>query len=271
VTRRKGFKHWTRDVQVVVNTRQPVDIDLEASTGTSESQCKKWHERELPLHQVAVEAFYLDTCEVTNALFERFVKATSHQTAAEREGWGNVRREQSGKWQWLKADGASWRSPNGPGSDAASDHPVAQVSWEDATAYCKWAEKRLPTEAEWEYAARGINGRRYPWGDAWDSQKANGDMRVRMTRPVGSYVAGASPFGIFDLAGNVWEWASSLCRPYPYSATDRREDLNASGSRVYRGGAWSSPPRELRVASRYRYNSTNRYRHLGFRCAQNVQ
>src|SRR5207249_4244997 len=143
--------------------------------GVPEASCKSWMEREAPRHRVHLDAFYIDRYEVTNALFERFVRATSHRTTAEREGDGNVLKD--GKWQ--KVAGASWRAPNGPGTSAPSDHPAVQVSWDDAQAYCHWAGKRLPTEAEWEKAARGTDGRRYPWGEDWDPSRANGATSVK--------------------------------------------------------------------------------------------
>ena len=255
------------------STREELDrvIGECRQSGQREFQCRDWFDQELARQQVTVDAFFLDRTEVTNARFERFVKATNYRTTAERQGSGRVYFQKNGKWQGIETKGATWRSPSGPGSSYAFDHPVVQVSWEDAVAYCKWAGKRLPTEAEWEYAARGADGRRYPWGDSWDPAKANGDLSVRATRSVGSYPGGASPFGALDLAGNVWEWTSSLNKPYPYSATDGREDLNAPGRRVIRGGSWTNLPRSLRSASRFRADPSSRSNYLGFRCARDAR
>jgi formylglycine-generating enzyme required for sulfatase activity len=197
---------------------------------------------EQPVHQVGVEAFWLDRTEVTNAQFTRFVQA-----GARIQGF--------------------WRSEYTTGKE---QHPVFNVTWYDAAAYCAWAGKRLPTEAEWEYAARGTDGRRYPWGDTWDTSKANGNFQIPASTPVGSYAGGASPFGVHDLAGNVWEWTSTLYKPYPYSATDGREDATASGARVFRGGAWDNAPFYLRSASRLRVVPSDQFNYLGFRCAQDA-
>jgi formylglycine-generating enzyme required for sulfatase activity len=199
---------------------------------------------EKPTHQVTVADFWLDRTEVTNAQFARFVKTGGYRPQGE----------------WQKYAG---------GKD---QHPVVDVTWHDAVAYCRWADKRLPTEAEWEYAARGTDGRKYPWGNTWEDSRArfSGNRGNQTTAPVGSYPTGASPLGVLDMAGNVWEWTSSLYKPYPYSATDGREDLNASGSRVYRGGSWGNVPGALRAADRGWNDPANRSNNLGFRCAQGV-
>jgi formylglycine-generating enzyme required for sulfatase activity len=306
LARPKGFKPWGRIIQVAADARQSVDIDLKTldkvikgrdgvemvlipagkfwmgsaqqeldlvvaeckQAGNPENQCREWYKDELPRHHIDVGPFYLDRYEVTNAQFEWFVRAADYRTTAEREGWGVTWTQKDVNWQWLKTDGATWRSPSGPGSSAPADHPVVQVSWEDAVAYCRWAGKRLPTEAEWEKAARGADGRRYPWGETWDPSRVNGNMTVKTTTPVGSYPAGASPFDVHDMAGSVWEWISSLYKPYPYAGTDGREDLTGSGRRVYRGGSWSSDPWILRSAVRNRFAPAGRSAHVGFRCAQ---
>jgi len=161
---------------------------------------------ELPKHRVFLEAFYIDKYEVTNARFQQFVQATGYRTQAEREGGGKIR---TGAKTWAEVPDATWRAPRGQGSSIAGleAHPVVQVSWHDAKAYCTWAGKRLPTEAEWEKAARGPDGRLYPWGNELDGIKANFcdrncpfewkdasvDDGYRSTAPVGSYEAGKSP------------------------------------------------------------------------------
>ncbi|HSB70803.1 MAG TPA: SUMF1/EgtB/PvdO family nonheme iron enzyme [Candidatus Methylomirabilis sp.] len=196
---------------------------------------------ERPRHQVALSAFYIDKFPVTNTRFKRFVGATGHRGPQ------------------------IWFTPriNKP------DQPVVRVSWEDAQAYCRWAGKRLPTEAEWEKAARGTDGRRYPWGDKWDPTRANSnDGGPGKPTPVGSYPNGASPSGALDMAGNVWEWTSSLYHAYPYRADDGREDPSSREPRVGRGGSWFNLPWLLRVSYRLINPPTNRYYNLGFRCAQ---
>ena len=154
---------------------------------------------EKPQHRVYLDAFYIDKHEVTNARFQQFVRATGHRTRAERDGSGYVYTGQT----WEQVNGANWRAPRGPGSSIASleQHPVVQVSQEDATAYCSWAGKRLPTEAEWEKAARGTDGQIYPWGNQFEGKRANfcdtncemswkdsaANDGYRYTAPVGSY------------------------------------------------------------------------------------
>jgi len=175
---------------------------------------------------VTVDEFYIGKYPVTNAQYAAFAKATGRKDAI------------TGK----------------------DDHPVVNVSWDDAVAFAEWLSVqtgklfRLPTEAEWEKAARGMDGRIYPWGDAGDPKKANtSEGGPGGTTPVGQYSPGGdSPYGCADMAGNVWEWTSSLYRPYPYEPGDGREDLKAGGARVLRGGAYYDDPGGVRCACRFR-------------------
>jgi serine/threonine-protein kinase len=197
---------------------------------------------ERPSSQVRVQAFWIDRTEVTFAQIARMTRATAAKPRLEKL------RELRGKDQ----------------------HPAIHVTWLDAAAYCRTVGKRLPTEAEWEFAARGTDGRRYPWGETWDPSRARIEEGGggQGSAPVGSYPGGASPFGAFDMAGNVWEWTSSLEKPYPYVATDGREDPSAPGPRVIRGGAWKMKPRALRTTSRHSADPATRAPIIGFRCAQ---
>jgi formylglycine-generating enzyme required for sulfatase activity len=140
------------------------------------------------------------------------------------------------------------------------DHAVEFVSWQDAVAYAAWLAQvsgdpwRLTTEAEWEKAARGTDGRLYPWGDQWGETRARANKWFGGAAAIGSYPSGASPYGVQDLAGNVWEWTSSLKMPYPYNESDGRENPTAPGDRVLRGGSWYSPLSFVRAA--YRFGSS---------------
>jgi formylglycine-generating enzyme required for sulfatase activity len=188
---------------------------------------------------------------VTNAQFRPFVKGDGYTNRAywSDDGWQwrtEYKRTQPRYW-----DDKKW---NG---DA---QPVVSVSWYEAAAYCRWLSAqtgdnyRLPSEAEWEKAARGDDGRSYPWGNrAPDETRANFDRAVGRTTPVGSYPAGASPYGVLDMAGNVWEWTRSKYRDYPYDPDDGREEgSNRSGARfVIRGGGWDYPSDLLRASFRF--------------------
>ncbi len=224
---------------------------------------------ELPRRRVMLDAFYIDRFEVTNVLFERFVKATGHQTVAERRGKGAVWLPKNRGWE-QEVSNAAWRSPNGPGSSAEPTHPVMQVAWYDAAAYCRWAGKRLPTEAEWEKAARGPDGRRYPWGDAWDPTRANGELRVKGTTPVGTYPQGASPYGVHDMAGNVWEWVADWYGEgyYRWGSTRNPTGPEIGEFRVARGGSWVNEAAGLETTHRHRIGPGHPTNTLGFRCAK---
>ncbi|UCC89430.1 MAG: SUMF1/EgtB/PvdO family nonheme iron enzyme [Anaerolineales bacterium] len=189
------------------------------------------YEAEYPQHGVYLPDYRMAKTPITHAQYAAFVKASGHPAP----------------YYWV--DG---KLPEGK-----EDYPVAYVSWYDALAYCKWLSKkqgrtyRLPSEAEWEKAARGSEGRIYPWGDAWDPACCNSkESRLEETTPAHAFPEGASPYGILDMAGNVWEWTGSLYKPYPYDAKDGREDPQAFGKRVLRSGAYYSTARRVRCAYR---------------------
>jgi formylglycine-generating enzyme required for sulfatase activity len=226
----------------------------EFTMGTDDSQSMP---NERPAHRVTLAGFWMDEHDVTNAEFRRFVEATGYVTTAERKpDWEELKKQLppgtprpddnllvpgalvftppshpvplddlSGWWTWTP--GASWRHPRGPGSsiDGLDDHPVVQVSWDDAVAYARWAGKRLPTEAEWEYAARGgLEGKRFVWGDVFQpggrhlANTYQGQFPVHDAGEDG--YTGTSPvkhfppngYGLYDMAGNVWQWTSDWYR-----------------------------------------------------------
>lgn len=201
--------------------------------------------------RVSLPEFWIDRTPVTNAEFARFVEASGYETTAERTGIGCALT--GGKWE--DVEGADWRHPGGPGTDIHSkaDHPVVQVTWEDAAAYTQWAGKRLPIEQEWEKAARGADGREYPWGSQEPTlELCNFNQNENGTTPVGNYSPqGDSPYGCVDMAGNVWEWTAS-------------ED--ESGGMVLRGGGWSHPAEYVRLVLRPCHFPDERYDTDGFRC-----
>ena len=236
---------------------------------------------ERPVHQVTVSGFYLDRVEVTNAAFSEFVTATDHLTDPERNGVGW---HWSGEWEQVK--GADWRHPYGPRSriDGLEQHPVVQVSWRDADAYCEWRGKRLPSEAEGERAARGAGGVPYAWGNAPPVENAryrasygsdqccsadDGDGFL-YTAPVGSFPSGRSPFGVDDMTGNVWEWVSDSYDETFYGRSPAADPMNtAPGKRkVIRGGGWGNNPWGLRTTLRHANTPQSGLSMVGFRCAK---
>ena len=211
--------------------------------GSSEGQGE---DDEYPKHSVHLDSFYIDKYEVTNAQYKKFIDETGHKSE------GN----------WLESY-----------SSGKEDHPVVNVSWNDAAAYAQWAGKRLPTEAEWEKAARGgLEDKLYPWGDVLDESKANYiDSEHKTTQPVGSY--SPNEFGLFNAAGNVWEWCSDYYAKdyYRLSPTNNPSGPSRGNFRVIRGGSWASTAKFLRVARRYRCPQESSYSFLGFRCAKNYE
>jgi serine/threonine protein kinase len=200
-----------------------------------------------PQSTIYLDAFYMDKYEVTNAHYRECVAD------------GTCKRPEKG--------GSATRSSYF--SDPAFDnYPVLFVNWQMARTYCEWRGARLPTEAEWEKSARGTDGRIYPWGDELKCSDANYFGCVGDTTPVGSYEGGKSPYGIYDLAGNVWEWVSSLDRPYPYNANDGREDTGSAGKRIARGGAWHYIGGNVNSYTRYVLDPSYYGLYVGFRCAE---
>jgi len=213
-------------------------------------------DNEKPPHKVYLDAYWIDQTPVTNAMFARFIAANpGYSTLAEKVGSGYI--YNINKKQYDEVKGADWRHPHGAGSnlDGLENHPVVLVSWEDAKAYCVWVGTRLPTEAQWEKAARGTDGRTYPWGEKEpDATLANFNMNVGATTPVGSYPAGASPYDALDLAGNVWEWCADWYGADYYAKSPPKNPtgpVNGS-SRSMRGGCWDDEARFLRAACRAR-------------------
>ena len=193
---------------------------------------------ELPRHVLDVPAYALSATQVTNAQYSAFVTAAAG------------------------APPPHW--PDGRLPDELAEHPVTWVDWHDADAFCRWAGGRLPTEPEWEKAARGTEGRTYPWGDEPDELRAIVGRGSKHGKPerVGSLPEGASPYGLLDMAGNVWEWTATWYGLYPAAPADGTE-------RVLRGGSYASPDLRLaRCASRSRSHPSRRQAHIGFRIAR---
>jgi len=223
---------------------------------------------ERPQRRVTLDAFEIDRYEVTNLQYRRFLLAT---------GWEPPQRWPERYVALLPDRAPDWHSTYYPAGEGT--YPVVAVNWEDASAYCAWVGKRLPTEAEWEKGARGPStssgqGRTYPWGDDWDPGLANvGASGVGYTQPVGSYPGGASPYGALDMAGNAWEWVADLYdRQYYTYAPDHNPPgpESGTGERILRGGAWDSPPDHARAAYRNATHCFGPNYRAGFRCARSV-
>ena len=206
---------------------------------------KPWFLDEHPEHRVTLPNFFIDRYEITNLQYKRFVEATQSRPPKFWSG-GNYLQGQD-------------------------NFPVTGVNWYEAGHYCRWVGKRLPTEAEWEKAARGTDGREFPWGSEFDPNKANAGTLGHLV-PVGSYPKGVSPYGVYDMAGNVWEWVEDWYLPYPGS-----EEQNSSfgqKEKVFRGGSYGGSgghyvlPHFFRTAYRSSVPPEEAYLDLGFRCAK---
>ncbi len=286
---------------------------------------------EFPVHKVRLSSFFMDRTEVTNAQFKKFVDATGYKTTAERvPDWQELSKQlpsgakppegelkpgslvfvgtdgpvslhdYSQWWKWV--EGADWRHPEGPGSTISGkeNHPVVQVSWDDANAYCKWSGKRLPTEAEWEYAARGgLAGKEFSWGDqSPDAIKPQANLwqggfpfenkvldKYSTTAPVKSFPANG--YGLFDMVGNVWEWCSDWYRFDYYSKIVEPIAVNPKGpmdsydpdepgvdKRVKRGGSFlccEDYCASFRPSARMKNSPDSALNHLGFRCVKDCE
>jgi sulfatase modifying factor 1 len=306
---------WIPGGEFSMGARSPMDSsDLVGMQATTDSR---------PIHRVAVEGFWIDATEVTNEQFARFVKATGYVTVAERKptaaDYPTVAPEDltagsvvfsppdhavplNDHFQWWAfVDGADWRHPGGPGSsiEGKEKFPVVHIAYEDAEAYAKWAGKRLPTEAEWEFAARGgLSGALYPWGDNFmkdgkfmaNSHQGNfpnadtGADAFTGISPVARFPANG--YGLYDVGGNVWEWVSDWYRPDYYAQLAAAGSLsrNPAGptdpydpaeptekKRVHRGGSFLCTDQycsRYAVGTRGKGEVTTGTNHLGFRCVQ---
>ncbi len=244
-----------------------------------------------PPHRITLDPFLVDVYEVTNAQFAAFLNTL--EVMAKRDvragelrpddvegpdadrAWGGSGNDRA----FIEMDDTDARIGIADGlftpEPGFADHPVSESTWQGAVAFCAWRGARLPTEAEWEAAARGKKGRTYPWGEAPPTPEHAVFGRGRgETDPVGNHPKGATPEGVFDLSGNEAEWTSSLLKPYPYDASDGREDPNAAGERVTRGGdhVFDVAPDQLTGYFRdgFSRNPRRGHRHIGFRCAKDA-
>jgi formylglycine-generating enzyme required for sulfatase activity len=245
---------WTRPADGMVMIHVPAGEFEMGGTGISSD--------EEPVHTVVLDGFWIDRTEVSNGQYQLCAEAGACQ-ASTTCGWG----------------GSTY------GDASKTDHPIACVNWHGAQAYCEWAGARLPTEAEWEYAARGPEGRIYPWGDDFECSRGNFDDETQLdnyvvpggegcdgylrTAPVGSFPAGASWCGALDMAGNVWEWVADWYDSgyYARSPLENPTGPEAGDYRVLRGGGWLCNESNVRAANRYySYPPDLGYVYIGFRC-----
>ena len=239
-----------------------------------------------PVHDVSVNSFWIDEHEVTVGEFAAFVDATGYKTEAENFGWSGVFNVETGEWE--KVNRANWRHPEGGDAEAGANEPVVQVSWSDAAAYAKWAGKRLPTEAEWEFAARGgLVGKKYVWGDElrpggkpvanwWQGvfpEKNTGEDGFISRAKVESFPPNG--YGLYDAGGNVWEWCADWYSEdyYEKSPGNNPKGAASGGERVIRGGSWMCSENfctNYRVAARSHSAPDTGLNNLGFRGVRDI-
>jgi formylglycine-generating enzyme required for sulfatase activity len=227
---------------IIGSTRQDTE-----GTAAQFSLVKPLYLDEQPQHSVTLASFFIDRTEVTQRQYEAFVVTTARPAPSH------------------------WRGGRAPADRA--EHPVTHVSWFDADAYCRWAGKRLPREAEWEKAARGDDAREYPWGNTFEADAANtGDAGRETTAPVGQFPRGRSPYGADDMAGNVMEWVADWYQPYP--GATHASPLYGERFKVVRGGSYGGQGGHYalqvfyRAAFRFYAEPRDRYPDIGFRCAR---
>ena len=209
---------------------------------------------EQPVHTLSLDAYYIDKYEVTNEAYQKCVDA-------------DICTPQSYTYSATRKE--HYNNPE------FSNYPVIYITWEMANLYCEWRGAHLPTEAEWEKAARGTDARLYPWGNEFGCSYANmviqGEQCVGDTTSVGSYETGISPYGLYDMAGNVAEWTSSIFKPYPYDQNDGREDPSIYINHIVRGGTWYYTDETYSRTTKHDALPTmTRDPDIGFRCAMEV-
>lgn len=257
-----------------------------------------------PVRQAVIDPFYIDAAPVTNAQFAEFARATSYRTEAEQFGWsfvfqGHIPEERraalvndrvlAAPW-WCKIPGAAWERPEGPDSniEAREEFPVTHVSWNDAAEFARWAGKRLPTEAEWEFAARGgLEQNRFPWGDEltpggfhvcniWQGEFPSHDLAedgYAGTSPVKAFPPNA--YGLYSVSGNTWEWCADWFHPSYHLVATRTNPAGPSigSARVMKGGSYlchASYCNRYRVAARTSNTPDSSTTNIGFRCVRDV-
>jgi formylglycine-generating enzyme required for sulfatase activity len=225
---------------------------------------------EQPQHELTLPTYYIGRTEVTNAQYRPFVEGDGYTNPAYWSDDGWAWREDRNRTQPSFWDDDRW---NG------DEQPVNGVTWYESMAYARWLsaqtgdDYRLPTEAEWEKAARGPEGLRYPWGNQTPTDElANFNRTVGRTTAVGSYPAGVSPYGALDMAGNVWEWTRSVYQDYPYDPDDGREDISNPSEKSFslRGGGWDYRSLDLRASYRLSVAPVNRFNNVGCRVARHL-